>query len=185
MICFLKIEKPIDSPIFQFLLQFSPIEKQQRILSQRIKQNADSMVVGAAIARHMLWKKFAIPLDARIAYGEFGKPYLSDYPGVHFNISHSRQYVACAVCSEPIGIDVQVIGCYRRDVAKRVCSSIELSQIETSVEQAAEFTKIWTMKEAYVKRTGLGIGNGFSQKFLPSSSFFSKRMGNTFLSISV
>lgn len=150
--------EPIDEQTFRFLLRFSPIEKQQRILRQRIKQNADNMVIGGALARHMLWKELRVPLGSRIAYGEFGKPYLSDYPEAHFNISHSGQYTACVVCNRPVGVDVQMIAEYSPKVANRVCSKAELAKIVASNNPAAEFTKLWTRKEAYTKLIGEGIG---------------------------
>lgn len=153
-----RIPKPIEEPTFRFLLQFSPPEKQERILRQRVKQNADAMVVGAALARHMIFQVFHIPLSKqRIAYGPYGKPYLPDYPNAHFNISHSGQYVACAVSDRPVGVDVQEITPYRPDVAKLVCTPEEILQIETSPDPAAEFTTLWTKKEAYGKMMGCGI----------------------------
>lgn len=158
VVCFLKVETPIDHPTLQFLLKFSPPEKKQRILRQRVKQNADTMTVGGALARYMLWKNFHIPPDAQIAYGEFGKPYLLDYPEVHFNISHSGQFVACAVADRPVGVDVQMIAEYRSNAAGRVCSEVELAEIVASGNPTAEFTKLWTRKEAYIKWTGESIG---------------------------
>ncbi len=164
VVCLVKYEKPIDTAAFRFLLQFAPPEKQARILCQRVKQNADNMLVGAALARHMIWEIFQIPLSQQhIAYGPYGKPYLRDYPNVHFNISHSGQYVACAVADCPVGIDVQVIGAYRPDVAARVCNEEELAGIEASVNPATEFTKLWTRKEAYLKMLGCGIVGGIRE----------------------
>ncbi len=163
-ICLVKNEKPFDDFTFRFLLQFAPPEKQERILCQRVKQNADNMLVGAALARHMIWEIFQIPLSQQhIAYGPYGKPYLRDYPNVHFNISHSGQYVACAVADRPIGIDVQIIGTYRPDVAARACSGEELERIGASDDPATEFTKLWTRKEAYLKMLGCGIAGGIRE----------------------
>ncbi len=153
-----KIPKPIEEQTFRFLLQFSPPEKQERILRQRVKQNADVMVVGAALAKHMLFRIFSIPLSKqRIAYGPYGKPYRPDSPNAHFNISHSGQYVACAVSDRPVGVDVQEITPYRPDMAKLVCTPEEILQIETSPDPAAEFTALWTKKEAYGKEMGTGL----------------------------
>ncbi len=160
-VCLIKNEKPIDDFTFRFLLQFASPEKQERILRQRMKQNADNMLVGAALARHMIWEAFQIPLSQQhIAYGPFGKPYLRDYPNIHFNISHSGQYVACAVADRPVGIDVQAIGAYRPDVAVRMCNEEELAGIEASDNPATGFTKLWTRKEAYLKMLGCGIAGG-------------------------
>lgn len=167
VVCLVKSKGPIGNTDFCFLLPFAPPEKQERILRQRVKQNADNMLVGAALARYMVWKVFQIPLSQQhIAYGSYGKPYLWDSPNVHFNISHSGQYVACAVADRPVGIDVQVIGAYWPEVAVRVCSEEELSRIRTSDDPAAEFTKLWTRKEAYLKMLGRGIAGGL--KGLPT-----------------
>ncbi len=164
VVCLVKNKKPIDDFTFRLLLQFAPPKKQERILCQRVKQNADNMLVGAALARHMIWEIFQIPLFQQyIAYGLYGKPYLRDYPNVHFNISHSGQYVACAVANRPVGIDVQVIGAYWPDVAANVCSEEELVRIGASDDPAAEFTKLWTQKEAYLKMLGYGIAGGMRE----------------------
>lgn len=158
------VDASLNANFFRFLLQFAPPEKQARILRQRVKQNADNMLVGAALARHMIWEIFQIPLSQQhIAYGPYGKPYLRDYPNAHFNISHSGQYVACAVADRPIGVDVQVIGVYRTDVAARVCSEEKLAGIETSDNSTFEFTKLWTRKEAYLKMLGCGITGGIRE----------------------
>lgn len=156
-IAIVRVNEPIDSATFQFLLRFSPPEKQQRILRQRVKQNADTMVSGGALARYMLWTAFRIPLAARISYGKFGKPYLPDYPDAHFNISHSGKYVACAIYNQSVGIDIQIVEPYHFNVAKRVCTSEGLRAIEASDDPAVEFARIWTRKEAYLKMLGCGL----------------------------
>lgn len=183
-VCLVQNNKPFDETVFQFLLKFSPPEKQQRILRQRIKQNAVSMAVGGALARYMLWKKFGITPDAKIAYGEFGKPYLPDYPDAHFNISHSGQFVVCAVYDRPIGVDVQEIIPYRPDIAAKICSNTELAQIEASTDQSTEFTRIWTRKEATAKVKGLGIWAAVSSIAIPSSEIYSMHIENIFITIS-
>ncbi len=158
------VDAPLNANFFRFLLQFAPLEKQERILRQRVKQNADNMLLGAALMRHMIWEVFQIPISQQyIAYGPYGKPYLRDYPNAHFNISHSGQYVACAVADRPVGIDVQVIGEFQPNVAVRVCREEELASIEASDNPAAEFIKLWTRKEAYLKMLGYGITGGIRE----------------------
>lgn len=176
---------PLNEAIFQFLLQFSPLEKQQRILRQRIMQSAVNMVVGGALARYMLWKEWGIEPDARITCGKFGKPYLPDHPNAYFNISHSGRFVVCAVCNTPIGVDVQEIIPYQPDVAMKVCSNTELAQIEAAENRSAEFTKIWTRKEAAVKRSGLGIGGDLLSRISSSHEIYSIHIENFFISIAI
>lgn len=183
-IILVRINEPIDSAAFQFLLRFSPPEKQQRILRQRVKQNADTMIVGGALVRHMLWKAFGIPSDARIAYGEFGKPYLTDYPHTHFNISHSGPYVACAVCSVPVGIDVQEIVSYHPDIANRVFNFCEREEIQNSSNVSVGFTKVWTQMESRIKAAGLRIGFKQDGNTFLNYNIISRFIGDAVISIS-
>lgn len=176
---------PVDATIFRYLMQFVPEEKRKRILRQRVKQNADNMLVGAVLAKYMLLKYFQIPFSKQhISYGHYGKPYLRDYPNAQFNISHSGQFVACAISDRPIGVDIQEIVPYRRDVAKRVFDQEELFQIESSPDPSAEFTKFWTQKEAYLKMLGIGLSDNLDEKILLiQSKVQTARYMNTFFSI--
>lgn len=160
VVCVVKVAAPLNNEVVQLLMPLAPPEKQARIHRQRIRQNADNMLVGAALARHLLWREFRIPHTAEISCGPYGKPCLPDYPEAHFNISHSGQYVACAVYDRPIGVDVQTITPYCPDVARRVCTKAELMQIENSMDQAEKFTELWTRKEAYLKMLGCGLSVG-------------------------
>lgn len=181
----IKNSQPIEMATFQYLMQFVPEEKKDRILRQRIKQNADNMLLGAVLAKYMLLKFFQIPFSKQyISYGHYGKPYLRDYPNAQFNISHSGQYVACAVSDCPIGVDIQEIVSYRHDVAKRVFDPVEISQIEISSDPSAEFTKLWTQKEAHLKMLGIGFSDGLDKKVLPlSSKLQTTRLMDAFISI--
>lgn len=153
-------DQPIDIDTFQYLMRFVPQKKKKRIMRQRIKQNADNMLVGTILARYMILKFFKIPLSAQhISYGLHGKPYLRDYPNAQFNISHSGQFVACAVYDRPIGLDIQKIVPYHRDVAKRIFKPNDIVHIESSPDPDFEFTKLWAQKEAYLKMLGIGLSN--------------------------
>ena len=41
------------------------------------------------------------------AFGEHGKPYITNYEGIYFNISHCNEAVAVAVSNREVGIDVE------------------------------------------------------------------------------
>ena len=41
------------------------------------------------------------------ALGEHGKPFFTLQPGIHYNITHSGQYVACIFAGQEVGIDIQ------------------------------------------------------------------------------
>ena len=178
-------DQPVDMVTFRYLMRFVPEEKKERILRQRVKQNADNMLVGDVLAKYMLLKYFKIPFSKQyISYGRYGKPYLRDYSNAYFNISHSGQFVACAVSDCPIGVDIQEIASYHRDVARRVFSPEELSQIESSPDRSAEFTRLWTQKEAYLKMLGIGFSDSLDKAVLPKQSRTqTARYINAFISI--
>ena len=180
-------DQPVDTATFQYLMRFVPEEKRERILRQRIKQNADNMLVGAVLAKYMLLKYFKIPFSKQyISYGRYGKPYLRDYSNAHFNISHSGQFVACAVSDRPIGVDIQEIVSYRRNVVKRIFSPEEISQIESRPDRSAEFTRLWTQKEAYLKMLGIGFSDSLDKAVLPRrSKAQTARYMDTFISIQI
>lgn len=93
-------------------------------------------------------------------YGDNGKPYFENIP-LFFNISHSGEYVLCAVSSREVGADIQKI--QSADVmklAKRFFSEPEccaLERCESDRERQRLFFGLWSRKEAYGKLTGEGI----------------------------
>ncbi|MBQ9063836.1 MAG: 4'-phosphopantetheinyl transferase superfamily protein [Blautia sp.] len=96
-----------------------------------------------------------------IAVGKNGKPYLMSAPDIHFNISHCSGLAACAFDNEPIGTDAELIGYFAEILIKRTLSEAEkhfLADIALDENERNEwFYRFWTLKEAYVKRTGIGV----------------------------
>ncbi|HLP65930.1 MAG TPA: phosphopantetheinyl transferase, partial [Rhizobium sp.] len=82
----------------------------------RFLQRADSAayVAAHALLRHMLSE--ALGGDPRawaFETGRCGKPALAvvyGRPRLHFNISHARGLVACAIACVPVGVDVEASG---------------------------------------------------------------------------
>ena len=179
-----KVDIPINESTFQFLLQFIRQEKQERILKQKIKQNADNMLIGEILAKVAIKKTLGIDISKqKFVCNEYGKPYLANCPDVHFNISHSGQYAVCAVSDKPVGIDIQKISEYNTAVAKRVCSAKELKHIETSTDKSSEFIKLWTQKEAVIKMYGTGIANSDIKNCLNNQNLQSQKIENYWLNV--
>lgn len=106
----------------------------------------------------------AKPLFLSYRYSEYGKPYISRREDMHFNISHSKNYVVCAFSDKEVGIDIQVHRNGKGDVAQRFFSA-EDRELMRSLAQNGEnpeeiFFSIWTVKEAYMKLTGEGMRQG-------------------------
>ena len=104
-------------------------------------------------------------LNEKSAYTELGKEYFTE-KNVFFNISHSKDIACCAVDIYNVGIDCEQVkdsGDILR-LAERFFSEKETEYLLSCADKRREFTRIWTMKESYVKYTS----QGFSK---PVSSF--------------
>ena len=90
--------------------------------------------------------------------GKYGKAYISNYPNIHFNLSHSGKYVACAISDTPIGVDIE----YNDpqidlNIAKHYFFNSEYKRIIKSENPSDEFFNYWVLKESYMKYTGQGF----------------------------
>jgi 4'-phosphopantetheinyl transferase len=80
---------------------------------------------------------------------------------LHVALSHSGDHVACAVSTEPLGLDLEVPR-RQRDIAALcagVCTSAEQARLQALPvdRRAGHFYRMWTLKEAWLKRRGEGV----------------------------
>jgi 4'-phosphopantetheinyl transferase len=105
------------------------------------------------------------PADWQFAAAAHGRPEIVPRPGVpplRFSLAHTEGLVAVAVTlRSDVGIDVEPRSrrARVRDIAQRFFSPVEAAALEALPpdRQAAAFLDYWTLKEAYVKATGLGL----------------------------
>lgn len=103
---------------------------------------------------------FDIDEMPEIATGEHGKPYFVDFPHIHFNLSHCREAVACAVSEQPVGIDIESVRTpLNQSLARYVLTDDELETVNNAISPELEFIRYWTRKESIVKLTGKGIAD--------------------------
>lgn len=136
-------------------------EKRDRI--QRLKNENDKRLMATAhrLLCYALETVFGLrPSGDDWATGWHGKPYLKNAPYVHSNISHSGCVAMCAVHNTPVGVDIQRIDRADSIVAQRFMSGRELEAFDAAPDKDGMFYKIWTLKEAYVKYCGRGLGTG-------------------------
>lgn len=94
-----------------------------------------------------LLAKLHVGSDPVCSFTPEGKPFLADYPEIHFSISHCKAGIAVAVDSKPIGIDIEVRD--RKPLFKP--------------EDGSDFFAWWTRMEALVKMRGTGITDGWRE----------------------
>lgn len=134
------------------------LRKLERLKNGAQISAAAEMVLIKAV-RHF-YRDASLPL--RYKRNQNGKPYLTDYPKLYVNISHSGDWAMCAVSDREVGVDIQQHKNIRKGFAKRFFTEEERAYIADSKER---FFEVWTKKEAYVKAVGVGISvplNSFS-----------------------
>ncbi len=102
---------------------------------------------------------FVIP-DRMPEYTYIGnrKPCLAaHHPQIHFNLSHCEGLAVCLLSDTECGVDAESIRRYRERTALRVCSPEEQAMLRNAENPDLLFTRLWTLKEAYVKAIGIGI----------------------------
>ena len=95
--------------------------------------------------------------------GEHGKPYLSDYPNIHFNLSHCKGLIVCVFSESEIGIDAELIRPYNGKAAKRIFAPEEMEYTQQSEFPDEMFFRFWTLKEALGKNLGTGLFSSLSE----------------------
>lgn len=93
---------------------------------------------------------------------EYAKKQHLNLDKTYSNLSHSGEYVVCAISTEPVGCDLEEIKDAPLKVAERRFCEGEIEYLSNLNEDLrnAEFYRIWTIKESYMKMTGEGLGMG-------------------------
>lgn len=146
------------------LLSEREIERAGRLRSARLR---DRYIVAHAARCVAIDSAFGIACrDQHVELGPSGKPHLAEHPGVHFNLSYSRDRFAIAVARDSeIGIDIE----YLREIedaeglAELHYSASERGALAAQPVGSDEYNRIflsvWTRKEACVKALGMGLGD--------------------------
>jgi len=98
-----------------------------------------------------------IKLPPDISVNMWGKPYIENC-ALRFSISYSGDIVACAVAQCELGLDIQQSTRGSDRLLERYFTETERESIKTG----ADFARLWSAKESYVKATGKGISHGLA-----------------------
>ncbi len=132
-------------------------QRRLKLLQYRSDNERQASAAGYLLLCWCLQQKYGISEQPIMEYGQYGKPRIVGHENIHFNISHCRCAAICAVSDSPIGVDIETTDRYSTRLAEYTMNGDELQQIRQSENPAIEFTRLWTMKEAFLKMTGRGI----------------------------
>lgn len=107
-----------------------------------------------------LKEEYGIHTLPLILCSELGKPFFPDYPNIHFNYSHSKNYVACGISDQEIGVDIEDVRKVKDSLIRTICHENEyqwIIQAESEEDRYNRIILLWTIKEAYLKQRGTGI----------------------------
>ncbi|NFF81616.1 4'-phosphopantetheinyl transferase superfamily protein [Clostridium botulinum] len=166
----LKIKKNLEKDIYENIDLVS-INRQNKIKKYKFLKDSYRSLAAALIVRYALCNKLGCKNEDLIfETTSYGKPFLKvhDNKEVYFNISHSGDYVVCAIDDNECGIDVESLINYDVGIAENTFHPKEIILLRkfTNIKEKVQyFNFLWTMKESYVKALGIGLSK-------PLSSFY-------------
>ncbi|KAI0773881.1 hypothetical protein C8Q74DRAFT_1267188 [Fomes fomentarius] len=168
------------------------LDSESRLQVERYYHRIDSVrgLIGRLLPRLLLKERGVSSHSMRFAKTSVGKPYITTPidPPIGYNITHDNGVVGMAFSSgadlypDPpayrVGLDVMLLRLPKRDTFPGFVDifSEQLTSLERNIllpptsapalsahEQLRRFYLIWTLKEAYTKALGLGMGFDFSR----------------------
>lgn len=142
--------------VFRHFLCGLSKERQQKIEAIKVSGGRRSSLGAWVLADYGLRSLYGLrERELCIGYGAYGKPYVQDEPDIHFNLSHSGDYVLAAFASAKVGCDIQkTAGNVRKE---RVSTRYFTEKERRAIAAGMDFYRIWARKESYIKCTGDGM----------------------------
>jgi 4'-phosphopantetheinyl transferase len=158
-------------PLISKLWLLLNADEQERANRYYREQDKQRFIVSRAGLRVLLGKYTnQPPQEMEFEIGDNKKPRIknSGLINLHYNISHSGNYVLVAVADSEVGIDVEKPdpNLHYREIMDISFSPDEINYVETLPPQLESFYTLWTRKEALLKATAKGIDDGL--KFIPA-----------------
>ncbi|HZG18216.1 MAG TPA: 4'-phosphopantetheinyl transferase superfamily protein [Candidatus Bathyarchaeia archaeon] len=180
-----KIPEQMSTDAYALSMQLVAPEKQRRIQQYRHREDAYRSLLGELLVRSVICKKCGRPNESlHFASNEYGKPFVTDEPDLHFNLSHSGEWVVCVFHTQPVGVDIEEMISIDFQMAALILSEKEqlVFTQKKQQEQMDYFYTMWTIKESVTKAIGKGLSipvasieavlgqNGTFEVMLPSHS---------------
>ncbi|MDF2503344.1 4'-phosphopantetheinyl transferase superfamily protein [Clostridium sp.] len=157
-----------DEKILEYLFKYVSEEKSQRLSKFKITDDKKRGVLGELLVRYLICDNLKIKNnEINFTNNKYGKPFIKDYIGLEYNISHSNQLVVCAVGDYGVGIDIEYIKNVELGAANYLFAKHEYEVFNSLPEhkKLEYFYSVWTLKESFIKAKGLGLSipmNSFS-----------------------
>lgn len=150
----------ISENVFDKLCLLIDEDKKYKIHRFVNKQDKIRSLIADILVRFIIMKKLLIKNETiSFKRNDYGKPFLKGYQNFNFNISHSEDFVVCAIDEKPIGIDIEKINQIEyEEIWESFFSISEKDYIKRTIDNRLNrFYEIWTLKESYIKLYGKGL----------------------------
>jgi 4'-phosphopantetheinyl transferase len=157
----MKIPESIDSTKYNILCHKVSKEREARIFNEMNRYNIQSLFT-ELLLRYTLNSILGLrEKDIAFQYNKFGKPSLIGGPSaeIKFNLSHSGSWILCGISNNELGVDIQKIGEFKLNIAKRFFALREYNSLLCLAKGDAtkRFYEYWALKESYIKAVGKGL----------------------------
>ena len=153
-----------EDVLFQYYLASLPWQnRKEKVMAFRHPHDRQRSL-GAGILLKLSLEEAGIQ-DQRLSLTRHGKPVLVQDSGIDFSLSHSGNYAVCAISDRMVGADTEQIQTPRHALARRFFHPEEQAFLAQAEDPCDAFTRIWTRKESFLKRSGTGLAadlTGFS-----------------------
>lgn len=143
----MQIQCPLTGAERSRLMELLPPARRERLARLKVRKKQEEALCAYGLLAWALRQKLGWQSLPEICLTERGKPFFSEFPAVHFNVSHTEGAVLAGVSEAPIGVDLEKI----RPVSQRMWKQF-------STDTAEAFFELWVRREARGKCSGQGIG---------------------------
>lgn len=173
-----------ESDLFEKLYEAAPAYRKEKVDRFHFDSDKRLSLAAGTLLGIALRECGCDEAELTLCEGEYGKPYFKELPALRFNLSHSGNRALCAVAESDIGCDVELVKEYKEVIAKRFFHPSEIEHLADTPPNriAREFYRLWTLKESYLKCTGIGLNvqldsfgilfDGEGRPYLPNGGYF-------------
>lgn len=147
----------VTPEVFSRLLSEVSEQRRQKVMAYKYESGRVQSLMAYVTLKDLLHEQYGFVGNPMFIIGEHDKPLLS-HSNLHVSMSHCSKGVAVAVDEHPVGIDIEKIQTtVKDDLCRYVLNETEYENVLSSENPEAEFTRLWTMKEALLKLRGTGL----------------------------
>ena len=149
----------ISNELLHQIIFSMPVARREYVLHFKQPEDQKRSALAWLLLRYGLKQEYGFREIPDFQKTSSGKPFFRGENMPFFNLSHSGNFVGCALHDREIGLDIQTLTEPRESLIRRVCTQEELFSLKSS----QDFCRIWAMKESAVKLTGEGITGNFRE----------------------